>query len=302
MSALQSIESNELFFTQKEKFALLNRIDRIPGMQNVRVAYFDGIRLIEIRPHPPMCMKNTLSLIIRPVTRQETVQITQPPVKSKQAVRLYQEIFSTSLSCGAAALSWIVVGGSASAIPISGGASSAITILSYGAATASTLQCGNSLFRLYNETDYGDAKVNQWLDSQSWYQQTTASLDVISVAGGVASAGATLKMVLNLKSAGTPIKEALKGLSRQQRKRLTEELIRIQNPSMSNGTLKALIAAGIHPKRFGKIEIRSAIRRQIRDAISASLSFSGSATSGVIRNPQSIPNIAIALVEEFESY
>jgi hypothetical protein len=41
--------------------------------------------------------------------------------------------------------------GSSAAIPVSGGSSTAITVLAYGAATASSLQCANSGYRLYND-------------------------------------------------------------------------------------------------------------------------------------------------------
>ena len=42
--------------------------------------------------------------------------------------------------------------------------------------------------------------MNAWLDSQTWYASTTTVLDMISVAGGVAAAGATIKMALSLRS------------------------------------------------------------------------------------------------------
>lgn len=109
-------------------------------------------------------------------------------------------------------------------------------------------------------------------------------------------------MVLQLQKTGTPIKEILKGLSRQQRKQVTEEIIRTQNPGISNKALKALVAAGTYPKRFGKIKLSNTVRLQLKDAVGAALSFSGSATGGVIRNPQAIPDLAIALFEEFEIY
>jgi hypothetical protein len=125
---------------------------------------------------------------------------------------------------------------------------------------------------------------------------------VISVAGGVASAGATLKMVFNLRKAGTPIKEVLKGLGRQERKRLTEEIIRANNPGISNKVLKALVAAGKYPKRYAKLSISNSVALQLKDAIGATLSFSGSAVSGVIRNPSQIREFIVGVYNEIESY
>ena len=45
-----------------------------------------------------------------------------------------------------------------------------------------------------------------------------------------------------------PMREVLKGLGRQQRKSLTEELIRIHNPRISNRMLKRMVRAGVWPK------------------------------------------------------
>lgn len=298
-----AFKATPLYTNPTEKKLLLDNIDKIPGLQGVRVLYVDGDNTTEIRPHPAMCQQSYLSVVVHPVTKDEGVKLINPTPKEKQeGGRFYQELLSSGLSCGAAALSWIAVAGSSAAIPVSGGTSTAITVLSWSAATASSLQCSNSLMRLYNETDYGDPTVNQWLDSQEWYEHTSTALDVVSLLGVAAATGATIKMVNNLRKAGTPLKQALQGLSRQQRKSLAEELIRAQNPGISNKALKALVAAGKYPKRFGKVEISKTLRLQLKDAIGASLSFAGSATGGVVRDPSKIPNMAIAVIEEFETY
>lgn len=227
------------------KRLLLGKIDRISGLTNTRVLYFDGAHMIEVRPHPPICQKNYLTVVIRPIKQQEKTNITNPSREvQKRDSRFWSELLSTSLSCGAAALSWVAVGGSGAAVPISGGASSVITVLSYTAATASTAQCINSGYRLFNESSLGNPETNVRLDSQDWYVHTMTALDTVSVLGATAAAGATLKMTLQLSKSGTPVKEVLKGLSRQQRKSLTADIIRAQNPGISNKALKALVAAG----------------------------------------------------------
>ena len=262
----------------------------------------DGEKIHELRPHPPLCSVNKRTIIIRPLTKNEKETVTHGILNKQDDNRFFSELLSTGLSCGAAVLSWIVVGGSSAAIPVSGGTSTAIAVLAYGAATASSLQCANSSYRLVNETDYGDNSVNAWLDSQEWYVHTTTALDVISVAGGISAAGATLKTIINLRKAGTPIKEALKGLSRQERKRLTEEIIRVNNPGISNKILKSLVAAGKYPKRYSKLEISSSVSLQLKDAIASTLSFTGSATSGIIRNPERIKNFVVGVYNEIEIY
>lgn len=282
---------------------LFSKIDQIPSLKSARIVFFDGKKMHELRPHPPICQKNYLSVVLRKVSASEISKLNTKSVEvQKQDSGFWGELLNTSLSCGAAALSWVAVGGSGAAIPFSAGSSSVITVLSYTAATASSIQCLNSGYRLYNETSLGDAERNSKLDSQEWYQHTMTALDAISIAGAAAAAGATLKLTLQLSKSGTPVKEVLKGLSRQQRKSLTEDIIRAQNPGISNKALKALVAAGTYPKRFGKVELSSSVRNQLIDAVGAAFSFSGSAASGTIRKPSNIGDLAIAVFEEFEVY
>lgn len=282
---------------------LLEKIDRIPEVSGVKVVYFDENGMRELRPHPPRCQQNYLTVVIRPVSPVETKNILSPtPYAKNEESRFYTELLSTSLSCGAAALSWMVVGGSSAVVPVTGGTSATIVVLSYSAAAASSVQCVNSFVRLVNESHYGNSEHNQWLDSQEWYVHTMTALDVISLMGAASAAGATLKMTLQLKKSGTSIAEVLKGLSRHKRKQLTEEIIRATNPGISNRSLKALVAAGKYPKRFGKIDLSNTARLQLKDALSATLSFAGSASGGVVRDPQKIKDFAIAVVEEFEVY
>ncbi|MDD9942008.1 MAG: hypothetical protein OXU20_13265 [Myxococcales bacterium] len=74
----------------------------------------------------------------------------------------------------------------------------------------------------------------------------------------------------------------LKGLSRQERKRLTEELIHAHNPGISHSALKAMVRAGAFPKRYTSLQISEGVRNQLADALGAALSFTGSGTGGLL--------------------
>ena len=288
---------------QFDRRTLFNKVDKIPGLQNSRIIIYEGKRFHELRPHPPMCMANKLTVVIKPKEKQDKVIGQNLEINRQDSSGFYSELVSTGLSCGAAILSWVAVFGSTAAIPISFGSSTFITVLSLSAASASSLQCGNSGYRLYNESGIGNIERNIWLDSQEWYSSTMTILDIVSVAGGLVAAGATIKAVLNLRrSTGGGFKEALQQLSRPQRKRLTEELIRIQNPGISNTALKMLINAGKYPKRYSNFAINSSIRLQLKDAMGAAFSFAGSATSGIIRSPNRVPEMGLAIIEEFETW
>lgn len=100
---------------------------------------------------------------------------------------------------------------------------------------------------------------------------------------GAAAAGATnIKMALALRrSTGQSMVSVLKGLSRRQRKRIAEDLVRVENPGLSNEMLEAMVRAGAYPKRFRQLDVSRAVRSQLKDALSAALGFTGSATGGL---------------------
>jgi hypothetical protein len=104
-------------------------------------------------------------------------------------------------------------------------------------------------------------------------------------------------MALTLRrTTGKGMVEVLKGLTRQERARIAEEVIRIENPGISNKALKTMLRAGLYPKRFSGLEVSHAVRTQLKDALSAALSFTGSALSGTLRE------YATGIVQSFETY
>lgn len=161
-----------------------------------------------------------------------------------------------------------------------------------------TLQCANSAVRVKNELS--SPEQNDYLDSQEWYSTTSTVLDVISLAGSVASVGATIRMAKALKaSTGKSMVEVLKGLTRQQRKAVAEEAIRAANPGISNKLLKAYVAAGKYPKRFANDAISTAVRNQLKDALNAAMSFVGSTMSGVVRQ---VSQYVVGVAQSVETY
>ena len=101
-------------------------------------------------------------------------------------------------------------------------------------------------------------------------------------------------VLLTKRASSRSLRQILRGMSRAERKRLTEEVIRAQNRGISNGTLKAMQRAGRVPKRLTAEQVQQATVTQIRDALSGVLAFTGSAMSGTVRS------IAIGLYEEAE--
>lgn len=112
-------------------------------------------------------------------------------------------------------------------------------------------------------------------------------LGTISLASIAATGAQTLKMIRILRnSTRKSALEVLKGLSRQERKRLTEELVRASNPGLSNHEIRVLIGRNILPKgvtkRMSNDAISSGVRKQLLESVNASLGIVGSATGGLM--------------------
>ncbi|WP_444931319.1 hypothetical protein ACJJIF_05930 [Microbulbifer sp. SSSA002] len=272
---------------------LFKSIDDTYELNGAGVSYIDSdFTLVTLREFQPLCRQNPIHIVLREPPEKNAVDTFTASLKNnKRESQLVGELVGTGLSCGAAILSWIVVVGATAAIPISGGTSAAVTYLGYAAATASTLQCANGLGR--TALEISDSQTKDWLDSQEWYNNASHAVDVISLTGVAASSVVILKTVQTLKKASSKSTlEILKGLTRQERKRLTEEVIRLNHQNVSGKAMKALIRSGRYPKRFPHESINQALTLKLKEAIAASISFTGIATSG------SVSALAVGVYEE----
>lgn len=272
---------------------LFTAIDQIPAATGAGVIFIDHeFNMVQLRPFSPVCRRYPLQIILREPPRYLSAQNHALDLKtSRRESKLVGEAVGTALSCGAAVLGWIVVFGSGAAVPITGGTSAAITYLGMAAASASTIQCLNGAGRVIGETmapEMVDA-----LDSEAWYQQTMTALDIISLAGAAAAGATTIRMVHTLRSTtGKSTRDVLSGLSRPERKRLTDEVNRLNHPGASAARLRELTRSGALPKRYSNAQLSHSIQLQLKDAIGATLSFAGSALTGTIKT------LAIGFYEE----
>lgn len=283
----------------------LENIDKQPGLSGAGVLYFNGLDGAVIREFQPLCQSRPINIIIRSAPRGATTSASPVTAKMEEEnAALYSSVTehtSTALSCGAAILSWLVVFGSGAASVPTLGTSTALTVLSYAAATATTAQCLNGAYRSTMLISDQEERL-EWLDSQEWYQKTSTALDLVSLAGVGASALATVKTYKALKASGNQsLTTALREMPRAERKRLTEEIIRAMHPGISNAAVKAYLRSGVYPKRFGQAEISRFLRNQLLDAVAATISFSGSALSGVIRNPSRIHDLVFGISTPLET-
>ena len=274
---------------------LFAAIDADPAIVGAGVVYIDAnFNVVTLREFQPICSIAPKRVILREAQKYiAPTQFAQQVQDNPRESRLVGEAVNTTLSCAGAVIGWIVVLSGSVAVPFSAGASSVVVALGYTAATASSLQCFASGYRTVNEIR--NPAKNDQLDSEEWYQYTMIALDAASLVGVGASSLATLKLVrLNKATTGKSVREVLRGLNRQERAKLTKELLSINDPRLSSKMIKLKQLSGELPKRFTPTEVKHATVTQIKDALGAVIGFTGSAVSGNVRT------IAVGLYEEAE--
>ncbi|MEP6653816.1 MAG: hypothetical protein ABJA82_10675 [Myxococcales bacterium] len=265
--------------TPQQLHRFLVSLDQIAPVRGAGVGFVgDGVCQVLRPSHHSTGLKTFVIL------QEDDLGGTQTPaIANIQPPDIGVELVGLGLNCAGAALSWGALLAEGAAVPLTGGASSTLMLVTWGAAIATGIQCGTSILRSV-DVGVNKGEWTRWLDSQDFYLWSSEALDGLSLLGAVAAGALTVRAVLAIrKASGRTFVEIVKGMSRAERKRLTQELIRIQRPGISNTTLKTLVRAGTFPSRFASSDISEALFRQLRDAISATLAFTSSAASGDVK-------------------
>lgn len=271
--------------------ALANRLDCLRDFSQVGIIYSDGPQQWLVRPsryHPQASKSRVSHVVITKVNAINPQVATKALTETLSKPSLAGEMTSTIFSCGALIITGFLAIGSAVAVPLTAGASGIVAGMIIAGGLATGMQCAIGSARLYAIYE-GQEDYVAWIDSQSWYVATTTALDVISLAGagaGLKSAIETYK-VMKASSSAKAI-NWLKTLSRAERKRITEEIIRAQNPGISNGGIRAAMKAGVYPKRYPAEAVQKSLQRELTSALVNSSAFAGSALTGTLKNPQNI--------------
>lgn len=275
-------------------------IDKIPGTNGARVLYLDAhLNSVILRDFVPFCQSHPPTVILREKPKSISTQEFAAKLKSdERESKIVGESIALVTNCSAAVISWLVVAGSSATIPISNVGGVAVAYIGYTAAIASGGQCINSIARVALEV----ASPNQkdWLDSQEWYSAAENALDVLSLLGAGASSLTITKSLGQLsKSTGKSARQVLEGLTRHERKRLTQDIIKLNHPGISKKAMKTLIAAGKYPTRYSQQQINSTVRHQFKEALSASITVGGSLNGGVLGDgARGLGDIAIGIYEQ----
>lgn len=158
-------------------------IDSIPELQGAGVILeLSPTHIERLRPSHHASRLQTY-VVLTPYVTVHRIEV------HKESPSWLQQHSESIINCGSAGLAWTGVGLSALAEGPSLGTSTVPMVLSYGAATASSVQCAVAIKK---ETDPGFAEYLQSKDGQ-WYNTFDVLADVISVADGAGSLKEVLK-------------------------------------------------------------------------------------------------------------
>jgi len=263
---------------------LFRAIDADPAIAGAGVVYIESdFTVVTLREFRVICSIVPKKVILREAPRHmaplEFVRVleTQP-----RESRLVAEAVSAGLACSGVILGWVVALSGTVFVPFSAGTSLIVARVGVAVASANFGQCVISGVRAFNELK--DPVLNDEMDRADWYRYMMPVLDAVSLLGAATSAMATFRLLHARKIAtGRSWYELSKGLSRQQQKSLTRELLSIQHPSLTAKQLKLKQRLGELPRRYTNDELQHATLTQIRDAVGAVASLAGSAHSGNIK-------------------
>ncbi|MFB4341396.1 hypothetical protein RAC90_13050 [Pantoea sp. CS_6] len=290
--------------------ALANRLDCMRDFSQVGIIYSDGPQQWLVRPSRRYASQTNSNVSHVVITKTSASTLASAPHTATKALTdtlskpsLVNEITSTAMSCGAAVATVFLTLGATAAIPVTAGASGIVAGIITAGGIATGMQCFIGASRLFL-MESGHEDTVTWFDSLGWYNATITALDIISLAGagaGLKSFVETYKVMKATTSSGNLI-NWLKTLSRAERRRITEEIIRQQNPGISNSGIKAAIKAGIYPKRYPSDALQKSLQRELATAFVNSSAFMGSALTGTIRNPHTIPQSGKYLIGVVQSF
>ena len=272
---------------------LFAAIDGDPAIVGAGVVYLDAqLRVIVLREFQPICSVVPKKVILREAPSYVgRVEFARRLANEPREADVTFEAVNAGFACGSAVISWFVILGGAALSPFTFGATGVVAAIGYSSAIASSVQCVIGARRTYNEMT--DPARNDALDGEPWYQAVMAGLDAASLLGAGNAAMSTVRFVGMLKkTTGKNTHQVLKGMSRQERVKLTSELLSINHPEMTRKMIKLKQLAGEIPKRYTSADVRNVTLLHMLDALGSVSAVAGSVRSGNIRI------IAVGLYEE----
>lgn len=136
---------------------IFRRMDSDPKLVGAGLIFVDKKQhAVQLRPFTPSCRIKPIHIILHEIPdKDRPISYAVKMQSNQRESKLVAESLSALLGCGAAVLGWLVFAGSGAAAPLT-----AISVLAFGAASASSIQCGVGLYRTYSEVFRGGMRAN----------------------------------------------------------------------------------------------------------------------------------------------
>lgn len=200
------------------------------------------------------------------------------------------EVKGAGVSCAGAAIGWILLVVEAGGGTVTVGATWTAMPLTLTATAAATFQCGTGVGRSYNALS-GNAHYNDQLDESPLFNALIIATDVVQLADVTKTLGnqAVLAKALRKKGIGKAgILKMYKSLSRADRKRLAEEILKLEFRQLEKSK-KALKAVMLHGKLlddgtkatkvYSQKQVQALLGTKFIELIGASVTSYGSGSS-----------------------
>ncbi|MEH6393909.1 hypothetical protein [Pseudoalteromonas sp.] len=247
------------------------------------------------------CRADRKNIYIREFVFPKQMKVEQRIDKINSS--LWDETTTMGISCAGATSGWVLVfaemGGGAASL----GATWAAIPLTLTSTTAATFQCGVGVGRVFNHLS-GNAEYNQWLDASPTFSTLMFTLDIIQVAdltkAGLEAGSLLVKFKQNKALGQNKLLKMYKGMTRENRKKLAVEMLKINNPQLvkNQKLLKQVIRGQVlldDGTKATKVYTQAQVQRLIRSSFyrafltKASLATGAGAAATIYGSARTLP-------------
>lgn len=218
--------------------------------------------------------------------------LPKPEIRNEKLIErerssLGKELVKTGWSCTGAAIGWVLIIGEMGAGAVTVGATWTAVPLTLAATSASTFQCGTAIGRSANAA-MGNEHYNDTLDDSKAYNALMTGLDVIQIIDVTKTLQkqTVLYKVLNSKKISTGgFLQVVKGLTRAERKRLAEEMLKLDYPELAaskkllkqvmNGS-RLLDDGSVAAKVYTQQQVQKLVNTKVVELVGAAITTKGS--------------------------
>ena len=297
-------------FTLLQKNAIIEAVDSVEGLEGAGVGLIASFSCEVLREsdHDSGLLTYVIVEEIATVAASTTIKSSSAAAvvaaRAPHAGHQFREYLGATFACGAMVASGWAIGIETLSTPLTGGASAALIYITAPALAASATQCGLSLGRIFNA--HFDPDANRILDSSAWYEVTSDVLEGLQFIDIAHSGYETAKLCIALRrSSGRPFKEILKGLKREERKRLAEEMARLTSKEniATRKRFLQLVEQGKFSKIYSRKQVHGMLWDNLKTSIASAITLGGSAMPPELASSSGLVNkYIIHLTQEREKH